>query len=260
MANYLICATQRCGSTLLTELLARTGVAGAPNEYLLLWEQHAAKNDAVFWRLAVQHTLKLGRTDNGEWGAKVMANYFPGCMKQLRCAPEVKDLDDWGVSQRAFESPRIIRIRRRDRVRQAVSRYIALQTSVYHIASEGAGDGDNAFLGGELQHKDKGYNQDVVFDFDRVDAHVRNIADEEAYWDRVLAASTQPIHEVLYEDFAKDKENTLLGVLDFLEIQPPADLNVEDQMARMSNEVNERFRLLYEQEARLGRRPFGLHD
>ena len=31
--TYLICATQRSGSTLLCELLKQTGVAGRPEEY-----------------------------------------------------------------------------------------------------------------------------------------------------------------------------------------------------------------------------------
>ena len=31
--SYLVCATERSGSTLLCELLAGTGVAGRPEEY-----------------------------------------------------------------------------------------------------------------------------------------------------------------------------------------------------------------------------------
>ena len=50
--TYLICATQRSGSTLLCELLKQTGVAGRPEEYFDAqfegWIAPASAASAIF--------------------------------------------------------------------------------------------------------------------------------------------------------------------------------------------------------------------
>lgn len=126
--NYLICATQRCGSTLLCEWFDQSGVLGHPNEYLLLWEQYSDRQEPGFWELVVQETLDRGRGDNGVFGCKVMANQFPRAVQWLRRVDRARELGDWQVGCLAFGDPEVIWVRRRDRVRQAVSRYISLQT------------------------------------------------------------------------------------------------------------------------------------
>lgn len=238
--RYLVCATQRSGSTLVCELLAQTGVAGKPNEYLLLWAEHAAEQDPVFWRLAVQRTLEMGSGANGVSGIKVMAKDFQAAVELMRRAPEVRELDDWQVAVRAFERPRVIRIRRRDRLRQAVSLYIAGATRVYHVA-EGE-HRDNALLGRALEARGRDYNVEVPFDFDAIRAKLDYIDAQERYWDRILrAVPTDELLEADYEDFVADQQGHVRRMLAHLGIEAPAELRLEAHMRRMANEVNDRF-------------------
>ena len=106
---YLVCATQRSGSTLLCELLKTTGVAGRPEEYfeaerdtgapphpgrylrgltrtgLGIRDDPTPPFSPAYSSLAgvgdyAQHlarTFAAGTTDNGVFGAKLMFNQLP---------------------------------------------------------------------------------------------------------------------------------------------------------------------------------------
>src|SRR5829696_9570788 len=60
--SYIIWFTQRVGSTLLTQALEETGVAGRPREWLGVEETDAAALRATLWR--------DGTTANGVLGVK----------------------------------------------------------------------------------------------------------------------------------------------------------------------------------------------
>ncbi|MFK7742872.1 MAG: Stf0 family sulfotransferase [Planctomycetota bacterium] len=247
--SFLICATPRSGSTLLCELLAQTGVAGKPNELLLLWEEHKDKEDPVFWRLCAQATLARGRSDNGVSGIKVMANSFRHGMQWLRRAPEVRELSDWQVAVRAFENPSAIRIQRRDRVRQAVSLFIANQTKVYHVAEQG--HERNELLGRSLQRgsaAEQAGQRELSFHFDGIDSILRSLEAHERYWDETLANCEQPVLELIYEDFVQNQQRDIERILDHLGIAWPEGLRLESHMRKMSNERNERFVAEYRRE------------
>lgn len=247
MLEYLVCATQRSGSTLLCEMLAQTGLAGTPNEYLLQWEEHRTRTEPRFWHEAVDYTKRLGRTANGVWGCKVMARYFPAMMDCLRNIPEAVGLGDWTIARRAFGDPPVIRIRRRDRVKHAISNYIADRTQVYHMARQGVGD--DPFLGQALQPRRDDYNADVPFDRDAIDRYVAQLAREETYWDEQLRDPATRILTIVYEDFLDQREGSIRDALDFLGI-PHRDVVFEfrEHMAQLYNSVNERFYRRYHED------------
>ncbi|MGE0142120.1 MAG: Stf0 family sulfotransferase [Planctomycetota bacterium] len=240
MLEYLVCATQRSGSTLLCEMLAQTGIAGTPNEYLLQWEEHRTRTEPRFWHEAVDYIKRLGRTPNGVWGCKVMARYFPAMMDCLRNIPEAVGLSDWEIARRAFGDPPVIRIRRRDRVKHAISNYIADLTKVYHMASHGAGD--DPFLGQALKPRRDDYNASVPFDRNAIQRYVVKLGREESYWDAQLRDPATRVLTIVYEEFLDRKEPAIREALDFLGI-PHRGVAFEfrEHMARLYNSVNERF-------------------
>jgi LPS sulfotransferase NodH len=240
LRSYLICATQRCGSTLLCEWLDQTGVLGHPNEYLGLWQEYADRDDAPFWELVVQETKDRWRGANGVFGCKVMANTFPVAMQWLRRVPAAAGLDDWRVGQLAFGPGPVVRVQRRDRVRQAISRYIAMQTGIYHVAADDAVGSE--LLGGALGSREADRRERIPFDFAAIDTQVALIGREERYWDELFAAAGVAPLELVYEDFVRDRAGTVRAVLEHVGIDPAdANLAFEERMARMSDGVNERF-------------------
>src|SRR3954468_893216 len=174
--SYLVCATPRSGSTLLCRALAQTGVAGRPEEYFearrdtgrppaprdyfagaegigldaLLGREHPQPPAPEYSSLAgvgdygehIARTLERGTTPNGVFGAKIMWGHLDDLSALVGAEPP--ELFDRLGPERGHErapSPymRYVWVSRRDRVRQAVSLWKALQTQAW-----AADDGDGA--------------------------------------------------------------------------------------------------------------------
>src|SRR3954465_13920724 len=146
---YLFCAPPRSGRPLLCELLKGTGVAGCPREYfetlrstgyprqprqyfedapegqaLLPPGDAGTPENAFDWH----GVLRAGTTPNGVFGAKVMWGHLEDLWPRLDGRP----LED------VLPGLRYVRVSRSDRVAQAVSLWIAVQTQHWRD------DGDNS--------------------------------------------------------------------------------------------------------------------
>ncbi|GAA1456355.1 Stf0 family sulfotransferase [Williamsia maris] len=156
---YLVCASQRSGSTLLVASLAATGVAGRPAEYFedlpdtglppqsqdwfsdyagpdpdgvraLLHPAVAGRPDersAQRWR---DDILDAGTTPNGVWGGKLMWNQTPLLIEHA------SGLDANGGLRTAIRAllgvePTYILVNRDDVAEQAVSMWRAVQTQTW---------------------------------------------------------------------------------------------------------------------------------
>jgi LPS sulfotransferase NodH len=161
--SYLICSTPRTGSSLLCDALAGTGVAGRPEEYFQFRartgfprrpqeyfegagdpeifdilgprtrvEDVEARYDPSRFERYEQYlawAVEAGTTSNGVFGAKVMWGYFNGFVTGLRWAlPGRQRLPVPELVQSVFPNLTYITVSRRDKVRQAVSLWRALQT------------------------------------------------------------------------------------------------------------------------------------
>src|SRR3954453_22602611 len=232
---YLVCATPRSGSTLLCELLKGTGVAGCPQEYFetlrstgyprqprqyfegvpevqaLLPPVDPGAPEAEFdW----DGVLRAGTTPNGVFGAKVMWGHLEDLWPRL--------------GGRALEDvlPRLryVRVSRADRVAQAVSLWIAIQTQ--HWRDEG--DNDAA--------------HDPVYSFGAIRHLVEQLDEHERAWDAWLAGR-EPIL-VPYEELAAAPADTVSGVL--------AELGIDarvPELARMRRQSGDRSRAWIERYA-----------
>ncbi|MFE0749683.1 Stf0 family sulfotransferase [Gordonia sp. NPDC058843] len=176
-ANYLVCASQRSGSTLLVESLATTGVAGRPEEFFQYlpdssrapqpreWFAGVADpgildlldplepgevdtRDAGTWRSDV---LVAGRTANGVWGGKLMWNQTPLLISRSRVASGALR----GALRWLFDGvdPLYVHVYRDDVVPQAVSMWRAVQTRVWrHDGSDADGHDDAVYHAGGIAH------------------------------------------------------------------------------------------------------------
>ncbi|MGH9279468.1 MAG: Stf0 family sulfotransferase [Acidimicrobiales bacterium] len=132
--SYLICGSQRSGTTLLATALASTGVAGRPEEYFLsvdekkmpewrCWERgpfgvaHGATSREDYLRIV----SRLGTTPNGVFGSKLHWNNVPWAVAKFQELPRFAGLSRAGVLHRAFPGLQAVHLTRRDRVAQAVS-------------------------------------------------------------------------------------------------------------------------------------------
>ena len=234
--SYLVCATPRSGSTLLCDLLDRTGVAGHPQEYFEAlrhsglprrpqeYFDHELHADIVR-RLASREmpqgpptpsalwvperyegylasALGQGTTANGVFGAKLMWGYLDDFATLLRGIEGWGGLDVHDVLRRAFPGLRFVRITREDKLRQAVSLWKAVQTQAWR-----AGGGEAAGL--------------PEYDHTALSHLVAQLADHDRSWGEWFERIGEEPLCVTYEELARDHRPVLERVLGHLGIEAP---------------------------------------
>ena len=209
--SYLVCSLPRSGSSLLCELLAATGVAGAPTEFF-----HPDKMAALRerWGVAtldgyVRELLARKTSPNGVFGAKAHWGQY---------RPAFGDADP----RILFPDVRLVFITRRDRLRQAISWVRALQTRKW-------ADQDRPPV-----------DRPAVFDYEDITAKLMRIDREEETWEALFERHAIVPQRVVYEDFVESRDETVRAVLDALGIDAPSDLHLPPpELARQADELSE---------------------
>ncbi|GAA1868276.1 Stf0 family sulfotransferase [Asanoa iriomotensis] len=223
--SYLICATPRSGSTLLCGLLDSSGVAGHPASY---FNRKSLDDYADEWRIArprdgrideafVRAALTAGRTPNGVFGGRIMAETLPELLNGLG-APGVADVD---LLSAQLGRLKFVHLRRCDVVAQAVSYARSLQTHFWH-------PGEAVAPGG----------QDPHYDEELIGRLVATIERSEADWTTWFAANGIVPCEVTYEELAADPLGTAQRVLDHLGLRVPPDRHLVVGHRRQADQLN----------------------
>jgi LPS sulfotransferase NodH len=229
--SYLVCATQRSGSTLLCELLNGTEVAGAPDEYFETlrstglprqprqYFEHPDVAD-IAERLApsepgrpelpggfegwFHYAIQRGTTRNGVFGAKMMWNYFDDFRDRVAELPGLETLTFNQALDKVFPKLRIVFVRRRDKVAQAVSLWKAIQTQQWRNETDPRAVPHR----GEYHYRALRYLLDELHRWD-------------AHWEDWFHATGREPIRVIYEEFVDARAATVGRVLDALEVDPP---------------------------------------
>jgi LPS sulfotransferase NodH len=225
--SYLVAATQRSGSTLLCRALEDTGVAGRPEEYFLCGPPEAFPAGWTFWEdgiFARPHgemdregyldlVFRLGTTPNGVFGAKLMWNNVPWVLERLWELPRFAGLDPAATLHALLPNLHVIRLTRRDRVRQAVSWARAAQDGVWVVS-----DTEPAAPAIE-----PAYDHDLIAGLEGL------LAEAERGWPQLCADLGVTPLDIVYEDlvdpaiYADTIRSALahLGIDDEMAIPPP---------------------------------------
>ncbi|MGH2449338.1 MAG: Stf0 family sulfotransferase [Chloroflexota bacterium] len=225
--SYLICATPRSGSYLLCEALTNSGVAGKPAEYF--WRGHepywTARWGTHNYREYLHAALEEASTENGVFGAKIMWEYMSDFREKLESLHGPIRLPD--LLSETFPRLRYVRITRRDKLAQAVSRSKALQTGRW------------------FDKGDKPPATSPRFDFRSVEGLLARAREEEAAWDAFFQeADVQPL-TIEYEDLVDSYQVTTALVLCYLGIEPPARIEGARHLRRQADATSGEWIELY---------------
>ena len=222
--RYCILSSQRSGSTLLARMLFETRQAGDPLEFfnlrLLRLAQVQTGNQSLspieFMRL-----MELRRTSsNGVFGMKI---HYEQMLRTFQAnVPNQKMIEFLRRQDHLFW------MRRRDRLRQAVSHAVATQTNSW--SSE----------------EPKKASTRSVSCLDCINS-LQIISFQDFGWEQILKTTKLQARVVWYEDLISDYEETCRLVLRDLKLESAVPMIPPPPIQRQSGTVNER---LYEELAR----------
>jgi trehalose 2-sulfotransferase len=264
--SYVVCTTPRSGSTLLCELLKSTGVAGAPEEY---FEARAAtgvpphpgdylaglprtgagiRDDQTppeapsysdlrgtdDYREHLRRTFAQGTTANGVFGAKLMFRQLIELEELTGVVPDYRGLRGAALIDALLHDPLYVWMRRRDKVRQAISLWRALQTRAWRSEAQ----------------RSPGERPVLYYSFDGIDHLVQALAADDRGWERFFVnAGIEPLTVLYEEDVEPDRTGTVLRVLERLGIDPPAGWEAPEPIARQADSLNDDWAAAYRSRA-----------
>jgi len=205
--DYVICSIPRSGSTLLSYLLRECGGMGVPHEYLhptvhlpvLARRFQSIRQDGtVDIDLYLRLLRKRRSTANGVFGLKAHFSQ----LSRLLHIPSVAKL---------FEGARLIRIRRHDLVRQAISFYMADQTGVWSTF-----DADSAAAA----------VPSLEYNGVAIELFLSMILAEEAGWERLFADRDLPVLDVWYEDLVAATDSVCRSVCSHVGVHPTSTFDL----------------------------------
>lgn len=216
--TYLIAACPRTGSWLLTYALQDFGTLGMPDEYF-------AEDIEAFWaekwglvapalggsyRDYLDAAFRTGTSSNGVFGSKLLWEWVAHFTARARTMSGLSETDDIPeVLMRVFPGLRLLMLRRRDKVRAAVSFWRAGVSGVWAVLPSG----EPAWRSPRLPLGDE-FAVPIIDEL-----HARAHAEEDS-WRRLAESMPVPRHEVVYEDLVQSWDRTLTGLVDFLGHQP----------------------------------------
>jgi trehalose 2-sulfotransferase len=267
---YLVCSTQRSGSTLLCELLMASGVAGRPYEYFeavhdtgrpphpgdylhgLPRTGAGVRDDSTpprapeysslegidDYRDHLTRTLETGTTANGVFGAKLMFNQIAEVRALTSGLPEFGGCDDEQLLKRALGDPpelRYVWVSRGDKVRQAVSLWRAMQTRSWRYDENQRGDFE------------------PLYRYTGIDHLVKRMQADDDGWGRFFAEyGIEPLRITYEDDLERDPNAAVNAVLDFIGVSPPADWTVGPPLKRQADTLSDAWVAAYHEDLATG--------
>lgn len=211
---YIICSTPRCGSTLLCDLLTRSGDLGVPHEYLNI-SSHGLE---LMSRLGIDladpnlgqtyfNTLQRVRTTpNGIFGLKTHYHHL-------------SILIDPPLFNEIFHQAKFSQIIRRNRIAQAVSFCIALQTQQWDST--------------------KKKQNEPTYDATLIDECLSQILNQESEWTYFFQVNNIKPHKIHYENLLEDRKTVCKEFVDFVEVESNFDFNINSsEFGRQRNHLN----------------------
>jgi LPS sulfotransferase NodH len=241
--SYIICGTPRTGSTLLCDLLEKTGRAGLPDSfYGRAFRDEWAKewglpgrdkmDAAAYEKVYLDAAIARGKGETPVFGLRLMRENVEDLSMALNLVyPGFAT--DVARFERAFGAVLYIHLSRADKLAQAVSYIKARQTGLWHVAPDGK----------EIERL--GAPGESRYDFRQIEAEVEKLEAYDAGWETWFAEQGIIPHRVGYEAMTLDPAAVVIGICAELGVQPPPRTEIVPGVARLSDRTNEEWMSRY---------------
>lgn len=231
--SYIICATPRSGSHLLSEALQNTKLAGKPDEYFITDPKGNLQNETgniaeKYGQMTLEEfrrlIIEIGSTPNGVFGISILWGDFHNIVKNYQSLPQYQNLNEYEMLDALFHNPKYIWLTRRDKVRQAVSLAKAIQTNIWRKST----------------HEKFKQKREPVFNYDDINFRYKRLVESDQSWEQFFQKKNVTPFKVVYEDLVENYEQTALALLDYLEISHPEKIDFgERRLQKQADKLSE---------------------
>jgi trehalose 2-sulfotransferase len=230
--GYILCSNPRSGTTLLCDLLVRSGVAGRPDSF---FGQAFLSDWAADWGVAgpvdpqdpafTARYFAAARTegggDTGTFGMRLMAEDLAFARDWLARAYPGR----WGIPafEKAFGPLRLIHLRRRDTLAEAVSLIRARQSGLWHRHADGR------------VLEALAPNGPARYDAAAIAAEIAILEARQAEWEAWFAVQGADTLRLDYEALAADPAGTAARALSFIGQDPARVAGLAPGTRRLSD-------------------------
>jgi len=242
--SYLILATPRSGSYLLCEALINTNLAGRPTEYFGPAQTRSLLKewDVPNYAACLARIMEEGTTPNGVFGAKIIWQFMENFIDHLRDIPGYEKVSMPQLLSTIFPHLSYLWITRRDKVRQAISYWKALQTDGWIEIEDWQPQAQITAQKSVLAEnwKQRPSKKEVIFDFKTIERLRRGLEEDEVEMQQYFTTCEIQPFKVVYEDFVDSYEETVFQILNYLKIPVPEHLVFgERKLKKQANERSE---------------------
>lgn len=266
---YLVCSTQRSGSTYLCQLLASTETLGDPQEFFEARAEtglpphpgyflaglprtgagirddlqptdgpgYSDLRTVASWAAHLERTFALGTTPNGIFGAKLMWNQLPDLEQHAHSIERFAGLSGLELLEGLFDGEagvRFVWMRRRDKARQAISLWRALQTRTWR-----------------LEHPNEDEDSQVLhYSFDGIEHLRRRLSADDGAWGDFFDQHEIDALELVYEENVEpDPEGSVRRVAAAVGTEVPADWKPQAETVRQADDLSDEWYGAYHRDA-----------
>ncbi len=206
--NYLICFTNRSGSTLLSNTLARTGLMGTPGEMFNPEPLTSARQKFGLNSFEDYLNFKIETSSkNRVFGAKVGTHHLAYLAQQ-------------GYLTTHVNKPKFIYVTRKNKVMQAISLYLAWET-------------------GAWTSKAPAIETMPVYNAKKIAQQLNSIISTEAQFEAFFAAHRIKPLRLHYEDLEKDLTHKVIQVCKFVGLEELNDIKIDPVLQKQRTPTNQ---------------------
>ena len=166
-------------------------------------------------------TLTQHTTQNGVFGTKIGGGVWHDFVRRIQSIDGTADKPLDLALNALFPELRYIWLTRRNKVRQAVSHWMAIQSGRWHSP-------------------DAITNPLSEYNYDAIDYLLQEIVIREAVWADYFSQYHITPHVIVYEDYIQDMEGTTRNILEYLNIEIPAKFDAPlPQLRKTANDLTE---------------------
>ena len=229
--TYIVCATQRSGSTLLCHLLTNTHKVGHPKEYLLPTHNSKVSFDEDDYLQYVYDSLEAHASEEGITGVKIMDNHFSELLERLHSSKSSDTKSDLEALCDVFPAVKFIFVTRENKLRQAISLARAEQSNQWEKHS-------SSVLSNEKQRK---FSITPFY----IKSAIKRAMEREGVWKKFFRENSITPYTITYEDLVEAQSLHIQRILEFLEIPDAFKIVVTPSILKKQADFYTEFLILY---------------